>query len=183
MGRRFTFRAIGVLHSPFVAQNGTPIQPVFAAGAEGVIEVEPPFVAALSDLEGFDRIWVLYVFDRAVGFAPRVVPYRDDRPRGLFATRAPARPNPIGMSVLRLLGISGSSVRVGDVDILDGTPVLDIKPYVPMFDAFPDSWAGWLDERRTARRRADHRFAHGADEAERTGRARRRSRQEAGGGK
>lgn len=183
MGGRFEFRAIGVVHSPFVAPSGTPIQPTFSAGAEGVIEVEPPFVAALSDLEGFERIWVLYAFDRAVDFAPLVVPYRDDRLRGLFATRAPARPNPIGLSALRLLGIAGGSLRVGDVDILDGTPVLDIKPYVPAFDAFPGSRAAWLDERRTARRRADDRFAQGADGAERGGRARRQRKRGTGGGR
>jgi tRNA-Thr(GGU) m(6)t(6)A37 methyltransferase TsaA len=152
-------RPIGVVRSPFREQNGTPIQPSFAEGAEGVIEVDPIYAPALADLVGFERIWVLYVFDRARTYEPLVVPYRDDRPRGLFATRAPGRPNPIGLSALRLLGVEGNRVKVADVDVLDGTPVLDLKPYVPSFDAFPGSRAGWLDEERTRRRRADRRFA------------------------
>jgi tRNA-Thr(GGU) m(6)t(6)A37 methyltransferase TsaA len=155
----FRMRAIGVVRSPFREHNGTPIQPSFAEGAEGVIEVDPTYAPALADLVGFERIWVLYMFDRARPFEPVVVPYRDDRPRGLFATRAPGRPNPIGISALRLVGIDGTTVKVADVDILDGTPVLDLKPYVPAFDAFPGSRAGWLDEERTRRRRADRRFA------------------------
>ena len=155
----FPMRPIGVVRSPFREQDGTPIQPSFAEGAEGVIEVEPSYTPALADLVGFERIWVLYVFHRARPFAPLVVPYRDDRPRGLFATRAPGRPNPIGMSALRLLAVEGSTVKVADLDVLDGTPVLDLKPYVPAFDAFPGSRAGWLDEERTRRRRADQRFA------------------------
>jgi tRNA-Thr(GGU) m(6)t(6)A37 methyltransferase TsaA len=155
----FSMRPIGVVHSPFCEQNGTPIQPSFADGAEGVIEVKLTYAPALADLVGFERIWVLYVFNRARPFEPLVVPYRDDRPRGLFATRAPGRPNPIGMSALRLLGVEGNTVKVADVDILDGTPVLDLKPYVPTFDAFPGARAGWLDQERTRRRRADRRFA------------------------
>ena len=155
----FQMRPIGVVRSPFREQNGTPIQPSFAEEAEGVIEVEPSYAPALADLVGFERIWVVYLFDRARPFEPLVVPYRDDRARGLFATRAPGRPNPIGISALRLLGVEGNRVKVADVDILDGTPVLDLKPYVPAFDAFPGSRAGWLDEERTRRRRADHRFA------------------------
>jgi len=87
-----------------------------------------------------------------------VVPYRDTRERGLFATRAPSRPNPIGLSVVRLLGRDANVLRVADVDILDGTPLLDIKPYVPEFDAHPASRAGWLDERRADRKEADDRF-------------------------
>lgn len=181
MGDRFEFRAVGVLRSPFVAQEGTPIQPVFAAGAEGVIEVEPRFVPALADLGGFDRIWVLYVFHQAAGYEPCVVPYLDDRPHGVFATRAPTRPNPIGLSTLRLLGIEGSSVHVADVDILDGTPVLDIKPYVPRFDAFTGLKSGWLDENRTRRRRADPRFAGDEESAQRSRRPRPGSAGDMGG--
>jgi tRNA-Thr(GGU) m(6)t(6)A37 methyltransferase TsaA len=159
MVESFTFRPIGVIRSPFRGHAGTPIQPSFAEGAEGVIEVEPSCAPALADLAGFERIWVLYLFDRARPFEPLVVPYRDDRPRGLFATRAPNRPNPIGISALRLLAVEGNAMKVADVDVLDGTPVLDLKPYVPAFDAFPGSRAGWLDEERTRRRRADRRFA------------------------
>lgn len=152
-------RSIGVVRSPFREQRGTPIQPTLAEDAEGAIELDDRYAAALAGLDGFERIWVLYVFDRAVPFRESVVPYRDDRPHGLFATRAPCRPNPIGLSSLRLMGISGSTLRVAGLDILDGSPVLDIKPYVPEFDAFPGARAGWLEADRCRGGRADGRFA------------------------
>jgi tRNA-Thr(GGU) m(6)t(6)A37 methyltransferase TsaA len=153
-------RPVGVVRSQFKRQEGTPIQPAAAAGAEGTIEIDAEYLAALADLEGFERIWVLYVFHCASAYRPLVVPYLDDRPRGLFATRAPCRPNPIGMSPLRLLAITGATLRVADLDILDGTPVLDIKPYVPRFDAFPGARAGWLDAACGDERHADGRFTH-----------------------
>jgi tRNA-Thr(GGU) m(6)t(6)A37 methyltransferase TsaA len=153
-----SYRPIGVIHTPFKDQEDTPIQPVYATGSRGTLEIASEYVGALQDLEGFERIWVLYHCHRARAFSALVVPYRDDAPRGLFATRAPARPNPIGLSVLRLLGIDGVMVHVADVDVLDGTPLLDIKPYVPAFDAFPDAAAGWLDAAGTGRTRADRRF-------------------------
>ena len=154
------FRPIGVVRSPFTREEGTPIQPTVAAGAEGTIEIDAAYAPALADLDGFERIWVVYVFDRAGAYRAQVVPYRDDRLRGLFATRAPCRPNPIGLSSLRLLGITGATLRVADLDILDGTPVLDIKPYAPAFDAFPGARAGWLDAGRHDERHADGRFTH-----------------------
>ncbi len=156
-GAAFTFSSIGVVRSSFAEQRGTPIQPAAAEGAAGRLELDPVLAPALADLDGFERIWVLFVLDRARAFEPTVIPYRDVRPRGLFATRAPARPNPIGLSVLRLERIEGSTLYVRDVDILDGTPVLDVKPYVPEFDAHPGSRAGWLDE-GNRRERADGRF-------------------------
>lgn len=154
----FAFRPIGVIRSPFTEQDGTPIQPAFAAGASGTLELDPAYAEALADLPGFERLWALYVFDRARPFTPLVVPYLDDHPRGLFATRAPSRPNPIGLSVFRVLAVDGAVVRVADVDVLDGTPLLDIKPYAPAFDAFPDSRAGWLAAHSAERSRADRRF-------------------------
>jgi len=160
MSDSVTFRPIGVVRSPFTREEGTPIQPALASGTEGVIELEPAYAPALADLDGFERIWVLYVLDRAGAYRPQVVPYRDDRLRGLFATRAPCRPNPIGLSSLRLLAVTGATLRVADLDILDGTPVLDIKPYVPRFDAFPAARAGWLDADRRDERHADGRFTH-----------------------
>ncbi len=153
----FTFHSIGVVRSRFTEQRGTPIQPAAGAGTRGRLELEPELAPALADLDGFERIWVLFVLDRARAFAPMVVPYRDVHPRGLFATRAPARPNPIGLSVLRLERIQGSTLFVSDLDILDGSPILDLKPYVPEFDAHPGSRAGWLDS-GNQRQRADGRF-------------------------
>ncbi len=141
-----TVRPIGVIRSPFTDPGAMPIQPRFASGVEGTLEIDPAFAGALRDLAGFERIWALYYFDRARPFRSEVVPFLDSEPHGLFATRSPARPNPIGMSAWRLLSVSGPVVRVADVDVLDGTPLLDIKPYVPAFDAFPDARVGWLEK-------------------------------------
>jgi len=155
-----TFTPIGVIRSPHLAPAGTPIQPTYAEQCEGQVVVDPALEAALADLDGFERIWLVYWFDRAGPYKQRVVPYRDTHEHGLFATRSPCRLNPIGLSVVRLLGREGNVLRVGGIDILDGTPLLDIKPYVPEFDAHTASKAGWLDERREDRREADGRF-HG----------------------
>jgi len=160
-----TLTPIGVIRSPHQAPAGTPIQPAYAKQCEGQVVVDPAFEAALADIDGFERVWLIYWFNRSGPYKPQVVPYRDTHEHGLFATRSPCRPNPIGMSVVRLLGRDRNVLRVGDVDILDGTPLLDIKPYVPEFDAHPSSKAGWLDERRNDRREADSRF-HGGNESE-----------------
>jgi tRNA-Thr(GGU) m(6)t(6)A37 methyltransferase TsaA len=156
--KQIVMRPIGVIRSPHRAAAGTPIQPAYAKDIEGEVVVAAEFESALADTEGFERIWLVYSLDRAGPFAPRVVPYRDNQERGLFATRAPSRPNPIGLSVVRLLSREGNVLRVCGLDILDGTPLLDIKPYVPEFDAYPDAKAGWLDARREDRREADGRF-------------------------
>jgi tRNA-Thr(GGU) m(6)t(6)A37 methyltransferase TsaA len=151
-------RPVGVIRSPHRTPAGTPIQPCYAADVEGEVVVDAAFEAALADIEGFERVWLIYWLDRAGPYAPRVVPYRDTRSHGLFATRSPCRPNAIGLSVVRLLGREGRTLRVAGVDVLDGTPLLDLKPYVPAFDAHPVSRAGWLDEGRSDRRAADGRF-------------------------
>lgn len=151
-------KVIGRIRTPFVEPPGTPIQPAYAEGTEGIVIVEDAFVAALDDIEGFDRVWLVYWMDRARCFQPHVVPYRDTRERGVFATRSPSRPNPIGLSVVRLLGREGGSLHVADLDMLDDTPLLDIKPYVPEFDAHPTAKAGWLAEGGVDRRVADGRF-------------------------
>lgn len=155
-------RVIGVIRTPFVEPAGTPIQPVYGQNVEGRVLVDEPYAAALDDIEGFERLWLIYWMDRVGKFKTRIVPYRDDREHGLFATRSPARPNPIGISVVRLLRREGPVLHVLDIDILDGTRLLDIKPYVPIFDSHPGSRAGWVDECRVDRRLADPRF-HEAD--------------------
>jgi tRNA-Thr(GGU) m(6)t(6)A37 methyltransferase TsaA len=154
----FGLRAIGIIRSPFIEAPGTPIQPAFARGAEGQVIVDEPFAPALDDLEGFGRVWLIYWMDRAAAFKPRVVPYRDTRERGLFATRSPCRPNPIGMSAVRLVRREGRVLQIAEVDVLDGTPLLDLKPYVPEFDAFPRSKAGWFETCGVDRTVADRRF-------------------------
>ncbi|MFH1463379.1 MAG: tRNA (N6-threonylcarbamoyladenosine(37)-N6)-methyltransferase TrmO [Pseudomonadota bacterium] len=153
-----TFTPIGIIRSPFNEQCGTPIQPALAGSAEGRVEVDPAFAEALADLDGFERIWLLYVFDRARPVRLEVTPYLDTVQRGLFATRAPNRPNPIGMSCVRLLAVEGCTLRVADIDVLDGTPLLDIKPYASRFDHWEVERCGWLDEVQGAPR-ADDRFA------------------------
>ncbi len=151
-------RVIGRIRTPFVEATGTPIQPAYASGTEGQVIVDEPFTAALDGLEGFERVWLIYWMDRADAFQPRIVPYRDTRPHGLFATRSPCRPNPIGLSVVRLVRRQERVLHVVDVDILDNTPLLDIKPYVPEFDAHSSSKAGWFDACGVDRKVADRRF-------------------------
>jgi tRNA-Thr(GGU) m(6)t(6)A37 methyltransferase TsaA len=150
---------VGRVRSAYAEQRGTPIQPRY--GDEGaVVEIDEPYRAALADLSGFGRIWLLCWLDRAGDWRPRVVPYRDRVERGLFATRAPTRPNPIGLSAVevRSVDVRAGVIAIGPVDLLDGTPVLDVKPYVPEFDAFPDAAAGWLEDSGTRREKADGRF-------------------------
>jgi tRNA-Thr(GGU) m(6)t(6)A37 methyltransferase TsaA len=156
--RQVVLSPIGVIRSPHRRASGTPIQSVFAAEADGEIVVDERFEPALQDIDGFERIWLIFYLDRAGVYKPRVVPYRDTREHGLFATRSPCRPNPVGLSVVRLLCRSGNVLRVRGLDILDQTPLLDIKPYVPEFDAHVTSKAGWLDECGEDRRTADERF-------------------------
>ncbi len=158
------YEPIGVIHSPFKEPAGMPIQPLGAQGVEGRVEVAPAYEEGLQDLSGFSHIILLYHFHCSQGYRLRVTPFLDDEPRGLFATRAPRRPNPIGLSVVRLLRVEGATLYIANVDILDGTPLLDIKPYVPDFNAIPadeEIRTGWLEHRsdRADNHRADHRFA------------------------
>lgn len=149
---------IGIVHSPFKQATGTPMQASTAYGATGTVELFPTYADGLKHLGGFDRIWLLYWFDRAAAPKLIVTPYMDDQPHGVFATRAPARPNPIGMSAVRLLRTGGCTLHVAEVDVLDGTPLLDIKPYVPQFDHLSAKRMGWLGQARNRRRTADQRF-------------------------
>lgn len=156
---RFALTPIGVIRTPFADPKGVPIQPRFAGQAEGRIQVDPEYQHALADLDGFERVWLLYWFHRSDGWTSPVTPFLDDTPRGLFATRAPRRPNALGMSCVPVLAVERWGLRVGAIDIVDGAPLLDIKPYVPKFDAFASSKAGWLDGDGTGREVADDRFA------------------------
>ena len=139
------FNPIGVIHSQYKQATGTPIQPCRAYESHGYVALREEFAAGLADLAGFDRVWLIYFFHRAAAAKLSVIPYRDKVERGLFATRAPARPNAIGMSCVRLLEVERSILRIADVDILDGTPLLDLKPYVPQYDNYPVQRCGWLD--------------------------------------
>jgi len=159
---RIEYEAIGVIHTPHKTAGEAPIQPSKADEARGRVELRREFEAGLADLDGFSHILLLYHLDRSSGYRLRVVPFLDTRERGLFATRAPWRPNPIGLTVVRLLAVEGSTLRVAGVDMIDGTPLLDLKPYVPEIDAVPGARGGWFEERRRKAAgeapRADGRF-------------------------
>ncbi len=141
------FQPIGLIRSPFTRKDQTPIQP-YRSRAAGRVELLPDYEAGLDGLEGFSHVILLYFFHHAEpGYDLIVTPYLDDEPHGLFATRYPRRPNPIGLSVVRLVRREGNILHVDGIDVLDGTPLLDIKPYVPPFDAFPEATMGWLEGR------------------------------------
>jgi tRNA-Thr(GGU) m(6)t(6)A37 methyltransferase TsaA len=149
---------IGVIHTPFEQAAGTPIQPAKANGAKGWIELDDAYCDGLKDLDGFDRIWLLFWCHRASGVNLRVKPYMDTETRGLFATRAPSRPNAIGLSCVKLLRVDGNRLEIEDVDMLNGTPLLDIKPYITKFDHFNVSRCGWTDSPPNEHTQADNRF-------------------------
>ena len=154
------FDPIGVIHTPFKNLEGMPIQPSGASGVKGVVEVFEQYRPGLKDLEGFSHIILLYHFHGSSGFKLHVVPFLDSRPRGLFSTRAPKRPNPIGISVVQLERVENGMLHILNVDILDNTPLLDIKPYVPEFDAPKNVRTGWLEKARQAlsSQKSDDRF-------------------------
>ncbi len=138
------YRPIGIIHSPFQQPHGAPIQPRAAEGVQGTVEVFDEFKEGLADLDGFSHIILVYHLHLSDGYALKVKPFLDDTRRGLFATRAPRRPNPIGISVVPLRKIDGDTLYITNVDIIEGTPLLDIKPYVPEFDREVDIRVGWL---------------------------------------
>jgi tRNA-Thr(GGU) m(6)t(6)A37 methyltransferase TsaA len=154
------YRPIGIIHTPFKDVEGMPIQPSAAKGIPGRVEVYPEFLAGLKDLDGFSHITLLYHVHRSTEYALTVIPFMDTRPRGVFATRAPRRPNPIGLSTVRLIKIEGNILHVENVDMLEGTPLLDIKPYVPEFDDREGRRVGWLEKAtgRVKDKKSDGRF-------------------------
>ncbi len=157
---KIKYRAIGVIHSPFKNIEGMPIQPVGAQDVTGTVEVFPEFSAGLNDLDGFSHIILLYHFHQSRGFNLLVIPFMDTISRGLFATRSPKRPNPIGLSVAKLIRRENSILHVQNLDILDGTPLLDIKPYIPDIDQYPAERIGWLAQAKgsACQTKADNRF-------------------------
>jgi tRNA-Thr(GGU) m(6)t(6)A37 methyltransferase TsaA len=160
---------IGTIHTPFTNPAGMPIQPVGAVGIKGTVEVLAEYQEGLKDLDGFSHIILLYLFHRSEGFKLTVVPFMDTEPRGLFSTRAPRRPNPIGLSVMQLDRIENGVLYIQNADMLDGTPLLDIKPYVPEFDGHTRVRTGWLEKARktVGQQCADKRFSSsGADRKE-----------------
>jgi len=157
---KITYEPIGVIRSPFKNIKGVPIQSIGAKGIAGTVEIEPKYVEGLKDLESFSHIILIYHFHLSKGYSLRVKPFMDDTLRGVFATRAPRRPNPIGISIVRLVGIEGCTLHIEDVDVIDNTPLLDVKPYVPRFDARKVERTGWLSKRadKVYDTRSDERF-------------------------
>lgn len=154
------YHPIGLIHSPFQDLAGMPIQPTGAVNIQGRVELFPEFTPGLQDLAGFSHIILLYHFHQVRATQLLVKPFMEGQVRGIFATRAPSRPNPIGLSIVKLLGIEQNVLRVENIDILDGTPLLDIKPYVPEFDQQPAERVGWLEQHKgqVQSHRADRRF-------------------------
>jgi len=140
-----SFVPIGIIHSPFTDIIGMPIQPSGARGICGIVEISAEYAEGLMDIEGFSHLFLIYAFHCCPSYQLTVRPFLDTTPHGVFATRAPRRPNAIGLSIVRLIEVKGSTLFIEDVDILDGTPLLDLKPYVPVFDAYPDASSGWLE--------------------------------------
>jgi tRNA-Thr(GGU) m(6)t(6)A37 methyltransferase TsaA len=155
-------KVIGYIRTPFTEKKGTPIQSYYSK-AEGYIEIFPEYAKGLDDLEEFSHIHLIYHFHQSDGVKLNVVPFLDEKKRGIFATRAPLRPNPIGISIVELISInySTSIMKICGVDMLDSTPLLDIKPYVPLFDQ-REAKTGWisrsLQEARDGKRTSDGRF-------------------------
>ena len=144
---------IGTIHSPFKQLQDMPIQPTAAKNIKGSIEIKPQFIEGLSDLDGFSHIIVLYNFHLSTSCKLKVKPFLDNTPRGVFATRAPKRPTQIGLSIVTLEKIENQTLHISDIDMIDGTPVLDIKPYIPKLNPTGDIKIGWLEN-------VHHKFNH-----------------------
>ena len=160
MRNEITYQPIGVIRSPFTDPKGTPIQPAGAEGVNGRVEILPEYVEGLQDVDGFSHIILIYHFHLSRAPSLKVKPFMDSEAHGVFAIRAPSRPNPIGISVVRLVRIEDNILHIQDVDIVDGTPLLDIKPYVPEFDIREVEKIGWLEKNvhKVAASRDDGRF-------------------------
>ena len=144
--KKIFYTPIGIVHSEFKEKINVPIQSIFS-NSKGIIEIFPEFSEGLKDLEGFSHIFLIYDFHLSKGFSLKVKPFLDDVERGIFSTRAPKRPNNIGLSILNIDGIEGNKILVSGIDIIDKTPVLDIKPFVSHFDMRGDVKDGWLSNK------------------------------------
>ena len=159
------YKSIGVIHSPFKVPKDVPIQSTAAKNVTGSVEVYPEYIDGLTDIQGFSHLILIYHFHLAQKHSLLVKPFLDKKLHGVFSTRAPSRPNPIGISVVRLTGVDRNLLQIQDVDTLDGTPLLDIKPYVPEFDQRKVERIGWLEKNvsNMHSKRDDGRFARTAE--------------------
>lgn len=147
MNEEIVYRPIGYIRTPFKTIDKMPIQPCGAIRAKGTIELDPELVPGLIDILGFSHLILVYHFHLVKGHRLYVVPFMDDHPHGIFATRASLRPNPIGMSIVKLVNVEGNLLHIEGVDMVDGTPLLDIKPFFAKYDNRPDAVAGWLENK------------------------------------
>jgi tRNA-Thr(GGU) m(6)t(6)A37 methyltransferase TsaA len=143
--QKISYNPIGIIHTPFKEPEGTPIQPKGAKGVEGTVEVFNPFLDGLLHIDGFSHLILIYHFHRSRAVTLQAIPFLDNSVHGIFAIRAPGRPNPIGLSVVQLIAVKDNLLYIQDVDIVDKTPLLDIKPYVPSFDVREVTRVGWLE--------------------------------------
>jgi len=159
---KIIYKPIGVIHSPFKEPKGTPIQSESAKGIEGTVVVFKEYIKGLKDIEGFSHIILVYHFHKTRNFSLTVKPYMEDKFHGVFATRAPSHPNPIGISIVHLLKVEGNIIYIQDIDVVDGTPLLDIKPYVPEFDIRKVKKIGWLEKNvhKLPKAKGDGRFTN-----------------------
>jgi tRNA-Thr(GGU) m(6)t(6)A37 methyltransferase TsaA len=157
---QFSFVPIGIIQTPFADIAGMPIQPTGARGIRGSVRIFSKYAEGLRDIEGFSHLFLIYAFHRSLSYQLSVTPFLDTISRGVFATRAPRRPNAIGLSTVRLIEVKGTTLGIEDVDIIDGTPLLDLKPYVPAFDSYPNASSGWLERNTQEAKsfRSDDRF-------------------------
>jgi tRNA (adenine37-N6)-methyltransferase len=155
-----TLKPIGIIHTPFKTVTGMPVQSAAAKGVKGTIVLNEEFTEGLLDLDGFSHMIIIYHFHQSTDTKLKVVPFLDNRPHGIFATRAPARPNRLGISVVKLINIEGNILEFENADMLDGTPLLDIKPYVPEFDIHLVIKSGWLEgvDEKVEGKLSDERF-------------------------
>ncbi len=151
---------IGIIHTPFTTLEDMPIQPKGARETQGTIEINKQYTEGLADLAGFSHIYLLYQFHKAKRTALQVIPFMDTENRGVYATRSPLRPNHIGLSIVRLISVEENIITVAGIDVLSGTPLFDIKPYIAAFDGIKESRSGWMQAsmEEVAKKRSDQRF-------------------------
>ncbi|MBT3189236.1 MAG: tRNA (N6-threonylcarbamoyladenosine(37)-N6)-methyltransferase TrmO [Anaerolineae bacterium] len=154
------FKPIGIIHSPFTELSGMPIQPTSESSAKGHLEIYPEFLDGLKDLDGFSHIYLLYHLHKAAPAKLQLKPFLDDEKRGVFSTRAPRRPNAIGLSLVKIERVEGNFVFVENIDVLNETPLLDIKPYIPEFEGAEDIRTGWIEKAKgkVHKKKSDGRF-------------------------
>ncbi len=151
-------KPIGVIRTPYETAGNIPIQGALFPDTKGTVEVYGEYAEGLADVNGFSHLILLYLFDRSDGYKLKARPFLDDVERGLFSIRAPRRPNPIGFTVVELDSVEGNVLHVRGVDMLNGTPLLDIKPYIPSIDSHPDARTGWVAGKMRGKRKSDRRF-------------------------